>query len=145
MSNISSSNIDDVSSSNYSDACSNSVELNEFVNKNNSNKKSENSSEKNSFIKDETTSNYESPPKKSLKSLNNINNYTNGSTAMLSSNRASKLNNLMISNKESLNKEDEKVIYKNSRNRCKHIRNILCSMCYCIYIFIFSTIEIYGY
>ena len=117
MSNISSSNIDDVSSSNYSDACSNSVELNEFVNKNNGNKKSENSSEKNSFIKDETTSNYESPPKKSLKSLNNINNYTNGSTAMFSSNRASKLNNLMISNKESLNKEDEKVIYKNSRNK----------------------------
>ena len=56
-----------------------------------------NSGEK--FIKDETTSSYESPPKKSLKSLNNINNYTNGSTAMFSSNRASKLNNLMISNK----------------------------------------------
>ena len=117
MSNISSSNIDDASSSNYYDACSNSVELNEFVNKKNNDKKSEKSSDKNTFMKDETISNNESPPKKSLKSLNNINNYTNNSTAIFSSNRASKLNNLMISNKESLNKEDEKIIYKNSRNK----------------------------
>lgn len=118
MSNNSSNNNDNVSSSNYYDACSNSLELNEYVNKNKNNKKSEKSSEKssekNSFMKEDTISNYESPPKKSS---NNINNYTNNSTQIFSSNRASNLNNLMISNKESLNKEDEKIVHKNSRNK----------------------------
>ena len=102
--NSSSSIGDDISSktvskSEYEDAFSNSVELNEFINKKHLNKTSEKETNKTSFIKEDKTSNYESPPKKSL----NNNNYTNNSTGIFSSNITSNINK--NKNEKDLNKK----------------------------------------
>ena len=106
--NSSSSIGDDISSktvskSEYEDAFSNSVELNEFINKKHLNKTSEKETNKTSFIKEDKTSNYESPPKKSL---NNNNNYTNNSTGIFSSNITSNINK--NKNEKDLNKKISK-------------------------------------
>ena len=122
MSNKSSSNIDD-SSSNYYEPCSNSKELNEFETKTIKNKKesSENISEKISLIKGDSKINYESPPKRSL----NNNNYTNSSTGIFSSNRASNLNNnLMLSNKELGNNYNDYTVPKKSFNKKINVNSI---------------------
>ena len=126
MSNKTSNINENSSSSEYFDAYSNSIDL--HISRNNNNKKetSENNSEIDfSSMKEDSKCNYESPPKKSLNNINN--NYTNNSTAILSSNRPSNLNNnLVISNTESTNKETEKALTnKNSRKKI-NIHNMNC-------------------
>ena len=106
MNNISSRSIDDNISSKYEDPCSNSIELNEYINKNN--KSIEKYSDLSSFMKEETISNFESPPKKNI---NQNYNYTNNSTGIFSNIRTSNLkNNIKTSNKEFSNKDNEKTV-----------------------------------
>jgi hypothetical protein len=109
-------NNNDNSSSHYYEPCSNSIELNDLV-INISNKKKDKSNksiENFSLIKEDSGKYYESPPKKSV---NNIN-YTNTSTGIFSSNRPSNLNNyIMTSNKDSMNKENERTTTKKSFNK----------------------------
>ena len=121
--NNSSSIGEDISSkskSEYEDACSNSIELNDFIKKSNIIKSSEKKLDKNSFLKEETISNFESPPKKSLN--NNNNNYTNNSTGIFSSNQTSNINKI-LTEKNLNNKVSKKRININSLDCVK--KNIL--------------------
>ena len=106
------------SKSEYEDACSNSIELNDFINKTNIDKEFKKNNKKNSFSKEEIINNYESPPKKLL---NNNNIYTT-STGILSSNKV--LNTNSILNEKSLNNtQPKKRININTLDRVK--KNIL--------------------
>ena len=107
------------SKSEYEDACSNSIELNDFIKKSNIIKTSEKKLNKNSFSKEETISNFESPPKKSL---NNNYNYTNNSTSIFSSNQTSNINK-NLTEKNLNNKASKKRININSLDCVK--KNIL--------------------
>ena len=105
---------DSFSSEYYDDACSNSEELNNLEKERVQNENSKNKKEQDQScisIKQDSKSDYKSPPKKS-KSINNYNNNTNNSTGICtSSNRPSNINrNIKLSSKDLPKSETQKSV-----------------------------------